>query len=1033
MKNKQIRYAPLEPVYAAIDSAMPLPQFAAVEAALYLLSQVRPDADPRKAYLIFCNYQLIGADSCGKTDYILQCARHFLGRCRSRKLWMDDLQKYRQETYDAVRAFRISETDKEWAFCRETDGYPYSYEARRKEWRQFWAEQPDEKTEPRYADTGRYYYRYPRTEKDEPKMASVQLALPPHTPDGQQRPEKDPRVPLRVSWAELLRCAERMRELVPEDPCYTVLSRNILKEAAHGAVLRCDSLELQPVTNMVGMVGAGKSTLIKVLAFWAGQSGRRMAIVADTVAETLHLWDYLSQFGIACSPLIGRRERLKYINQVFSKGDTCLSPEFSQYLTPACLIDGMDGQRGEAAAYGEEPCYSLKKDGKNYLCPYFDRCPGTKMLRDCYDASVVITTAAGFAAARTGAGRELFLQLVLREFDLAVFDECDRVQKTLDQLFMPETSFDGYIRASADDCRNYMRLGGKRGEKSPAVQHYQEMQMQSVTVLSCINRSLRRPLGSWAKTEGHFSALTLLEDLYQRGDEDSCKIPEAVYRKLYNLMDLYEEQPGQDERLWAAMEASCSGTDDQLFDWLYQAWIDGLGKNFLRPGNIKIRQVQDNRIKLILRLIYFDRFIHALGDAYAASHEASYEQNELFGFLQARFRQQQLFLPSALCGNLFGLKKTDEGDIILFRQYAFGRSLMKDLPFLRTAPDGTPAGPYALLLSGSSWAEGSYEYHINRPVNYILEAEPEKREFLKRTVFRECGFSERVSGSGEGQRAENLRKLTQNAAGDIIREYRCAAGKILLVVNSYEQAGLVQKTLEPALRREQCPAKVCRMLSDAPAPRASQEEDGGPAIRRGEVGRFAAMDADILIAPAMAIERGHNIVDETGHSALGAVFFMVRPMAVPDDIQQRGCKLNGMAEADCPRKSGENSFAYAQRLRHFAVKEWSKMSGTKSFGLSELEPKHKKDIVATLFVLILQIFGRLARVTDTEKPAPRVYFADGAFRARADRPDDFDCLNELRSYLDTLMQSPESEAVAKTLYEPFYEAYQGGIQYGSSI
>ena len=39
--------------------------------------------------------------------------------------------------------------------------------------------------------------------------------------------------------------------------------------------------------------------------------------------------------------------------------------------------------------------------------------------------------------------------------------------------------------------------------------------------------------------------------------------------------------------------------------------------------------------------------------------------------------------------------------------------------------------------------------------------------------------------------------------------------------------------------------------------------------------------------------RDSNIVDEKGHSALGAVFFFVRPMSVPDDVQEKGSKLNG--------------------------------------------------------------------------------------------------------------------------------------------
>ncbi len=104
---------------------------------------------------------------------------------------------------------------------------------------------------------------------------------------------------------------------------------------------------------------------------------------------------------------------------------------------------------------------------------------------------------------------------------------------------------------------------------------------------------------------------------------------------------------------------------------------------------------------------------------------------------------------------------------------------------------------------------------------------------------------------------------TERTVDLIVREYERKTGKILLVVNSYVQAQEVQRTLETALRKVNCPAQVCRMISDA----VSSENVQGT-VRRGEVSRFAGMKEEILIAPAMAIERGHNIVDEYGHSAL---------------------------------------------------------------------------------------------------------------------------------------------------------------------
>jgi hypothetical protein len=55
---------------------------------------------------------------------------------------------------------------------------------------------------------------------------------------------------------------------------------------------------------------------------------------------------------------------------------------------------------------------------------------------------------------------------------------------------------------------------------------------------------------------------------------------------------------------------------------------------------------------------------------------------------------------------------------------------------------------------------------------------------------------------------------------------------------------------------------------------------------------------------------------------------------------------------------------------------------------------------------------------------------DGAFRGVDSKPSSFDCLNSLGKYLDDLMSREDCAAIAKTLYEPFYKAYKGGIQHG---
>lgn len=874
------------------------------------------------------------------------------------------------------------------------------------------------------AGAGKYYY-YVSAREDEKKAEKVKVTFTEKTTFSSEKTvaiETRKIDSITITISELLDCAKEMKDMHPDDYCYNILQSNVVKAVNEGKVSECKELSIAQTVNIVGMVGSGKSTFIKVLSYWADKNNRKIVVVLDTVAEVFNLWKYLHKFGVKCSPLIGRSERLKYINQIAEPNKFCLPQEISQYLTNGCLVDGMNDSETESLTYGKEPCFSLKEMSKSghRLCPYFDICSGSKMLRECYSNSVVLTTVAGFAVSRVGKNREPFLEVALNGFDIVIFDESDRVQKTLDQLFMPETSFNHYIQESAKDCEQYMQQSPSVREKDKASQEYHELQLRTTGVMSCLSTALNWNLGKWNKLSAGepFSALALLDDLKK---DESYKIPDHIYQQIYDLID-NEKAEELSSTLREALNISCMSTDFKQFNSLYNRWVEEEGNAFNR-SHVKKTDVQDARLKLIICLIFFDHFIRKLSDAYAACHETSYGQNEIFGFLQTRFQDQQKYLPSALCGNLFGMKKNEQGDIVLFRQFAFGRSLMKDLPYLRLDSEGNAIGPHVIMLSGSSWAEGSYEYHINRPVNYILEADGDKREYLSKTIFSESGFTERVSGSGEAS-VEMLKKVTEKSVQSIIDEYNRNAGKILVIVNSYKQTEIVQEILQNMLRKKQCSAKVCRMVSDA----TSLKNVEG-IIRRGEVSRFASMQADILIAPAMAIERGHNIVDETGHSALGAVFFMVRPMSVPDDVQEKGSKLNGYMEAHCQRRKNESIWEYNVRMRQEATIRWSIVTGSAHYGLYNLDEDDQKDIVSTLFILILQIFGRLARVTDTTKPAPHVYFMDGAFRKPPEAEQGFDCLNALGLYLDNMMQDEKNSEIAKTLYKPFYEAYKKGFPY----
>lgn len=439
--------------------------------------------------------------------------------------------------------------------------------------------------------------------------------------------------------------------------------------------------------------------------------------------------------------------------------------------------------------------------------------------------------------------------------------------------------------------------------------------------------------------------------------------------------------------------------------------------DWLTDNNCKPDKTFSDHIKLYLVVAAFDNYIRDISDSYLFLPYERKTQQELTDFLSTRFTAQQKILPSSAMGNLFGMKNDPQKGLILYRQYAFGRALMDRMPWLRLTDKGQPAGPNVLLLSGSSWADGCLQYHVNVPVKYLLEAEEWKRRKIAESKMIDLGTAIRVSGSGSEEREENLTEVIKKIMGTIEAELR-SEGKLLMIVNSYSEAQTAANYLNRLLSNGKTVACMCR----------EADEFDENMILRSEIADFSDHSADIMVAPAQAIERGYNIVDKDGHSAFGSVFFLVRPMEVPDEISSKCTKLNGYLERHCVLSGKKNAFDRAAKLRSEATRQWSLMERQGKMQLSSLDPVMKLDVTASLFVLILQIFGRLCRITDESKPATRVYFADGAFRRSEKNTAGYDLLNELIDYLDSMIDNKETGKIAETLYQPFYEAFKKGVE-----
>ena len=325
-----------------------------------------------------------------------------------------------------------------------------------------------------------------------------------------------PRKKITLEIGQLLEAAEEMKKIFPQDHCIDILRKNFIKEVKNGTVSSTEELELDGVINIVGMVGSGKTTLLKTMAYLLDKLGKRVVIVTDTVFEVFNLYKYFHFLGCDCSPLVGKLSRVKYINQMIDE-EYYLDEELSQYLTTNCLIDGLDLSNENVVSYGEEPCTKLEKGKEKYVCPYFDKCPTTAMQRQALKSNIVITTVAGFVIGKVGKLQNIFLKEALETADVVFYDECDRVQKNLDNLFTPSTEFNKFIKESALEYYQFMLKSNEKRMENMASMCYAELQSKASTVLGCISKAIKELKESGNKNilSDTFSSYTLLNNIQE--------------------------------------------------------------------------------------------------------------------------------------------------------------------------------------------------------------------------------------------------------------------------------------------------------------------------------------------------------------------------------------------------------------------------------------------------------------------------------------------------------------------------------------
>lgn len=1113
-----------------------------VELGLYLLGKVMPKRAAADGWTLFGGYpygEVFGDVDTDAQRLMIQRGRHYLWGMRRRRTWRLALEVY-LTVPQGLRGYDL-ETLESVPQQRE----PSRADTRFDVYEQLLTSAPAFQRSPLpIAQVGEYWFPV----RDRRLSVTFESDLVPRTqarphdlatlPPGRGRP-------IEPTWQELSDAAARMDQIecgadpqAKHNDWAHRLGRVklLVRDEARGRYTDSGTLRVDGLLNLVGMVGAGKSTLRDILTFWAAtERGLRTTIVVGDVAETLAVVDLFNRLGVKAAPILGHTTREQHIRRLHRRLATGGAPTMLDhehpgftYANSACPLDALRGlDAARPLRIGEAPCVLLypadklpDQDTKSLLlaeepaaaartardakparqgCPLWTDCPRHHGSRELVDAQVWVATPAGLVHSglpqHQNEERLRYLELACRRSDLVIVDEADRVQMQLDTAFAPATTLVGQLPNSwLDEVAGHkINELARRGRLQLTDRDIDDWSNALNTVATAADRIyallVQDPaLRTWI-TQDYFSAFTLHQKLIidwlpdlsseeSRAELAPADLDEQSRRQehLDAVLDAFRDNPIQHQEPGEIPEPV-----RVLSDQLVHLTLELLHADQGATTRARLRRA-------LLELVGNDPLIEASLDEHAlrfeftllvaALHHCLDITTTLWPRVEAALnlettsnvlsrrppKDYEPVIPESPMGNVLGFQfqpgerdrdGEQSGELRFFRCNGVGRELLLNLGSLAQVDDRPP--PHVLLMSATSWAGTSSRYHVHVPVGAVLRPHDEEARAVLDTTFRKeflywptnNAAPLTLSGSDPERRAHVLKEMLRQLA-EPDRTLTGATSKlqdeladipdlqrrrILLLVGSYAEATIAADYLNSI---PEWSGRITRLVSDdadlddawvrLPSDRSVRT------LRRGDVATFPEGPGEILIAPLLAVERGHNIVVAGGKAAIGTAYFLARPHPRPDDIALAIQAINDWAVRQV-RGDGFRHLALAQgtpdaagqQFRSQARTQWNRFL-TRRLSWSSLLPEEKTAFTWDQLVVMWQVIGRLVR---GGVPA-RVVFVDAAFSPREARLQSSDTpatslLMSLRTVLEPYFANsattdPLDRSLVAALYEPLYRA-----------
>lgn len=847
-----------------------------------------------------------------------------------------------------------------------------------------------------------------------------------------------------------------------------------------------DHLDLAGLKHLIGLPGAGKTTLISLICVHLAAQNKRVCVFFPSIETAREYLDRLRRYGASTAMLVGsspatqRTHGERLAELIASQGDGGFGHThagadlFAQTCPlPAYAVD--ERRAWEAWTPSEAPCEQIySEDGRRrHLCPLWSRCGRVKNQRDLVGANLWlghIRSADTTVPAHASRERLQYFELIARTFDLIIVDEVDYTQSTLDELGALALKFNGNdesVHAKAQQVTRLAMTGRLSVHDRKLLYNYHyaantferhlvrfheeittyEDQHQAELGLPLQNRLLTtnyliNEAARHLKIEFEPQQLSAIYGIWEGAMYAAYfgeRRPWAQNTQIADGLGI-SEQEAQDR--WNALHAALSrylrnlnrSTDltEELeeIERLFADLIDPAQREVLAPVarlNVAVGftiAAYQELVRAARPLSHYDVLPEAVRAQVSAALEQSVPRNMLGTFSSVRYQMRD-----------------DRGGVDI--SYLILGTAPRLL--LRRLQEG---GANVLLTSATSWMPDSTAYHVSVTPDYVLK--PRQNDNIQlRLRFQPIKHptrNEHLRFSGGGrQRDEHLRLMVQHLARSGIgglsplekaaRNMRTAGGRnrmCALIVNSYEQVHEVVRQI--AQTNDALAARTRGVVRSIPEGVRHREQY----VLRGQVETLGHdEDITVVVFPLTALGRGVNIVFNTedsqdpdnGVAAIGNVYFLIRPHPVVGDLS---LMISNIARATemfdsmrfPDRSLGEVQDLYLQQRGQVYAETMKLLSRTMS--ASRLPEHFIPAFSANLLIPILQTIGRAIR---RSQPA-EVFFVDAAWAPRSATGDEAD---DERSSVLIMMQNllnayvthlhPSERAVMQALYQPFADAF----------